>query len=73
MTVERNNEMDTKLKIEEIIDQKNQEINQLKMDLARKEDEVKLRKEVIDSMSGSLLKHETESRELASRLVMLKN
>jgi hypothetical protein len=43
------------------------------MDLGRKEDEVRLRKEVIDSMSDSLLKHENESRELASRLVMLKN
>jgi hypothetical protein len=43
------------------------------VDLGRKEDEVRLRKEVIDSMSDSLLKHENESRELASRLVMLKN
>jgi hypothetical protein len=65
--------MDSKLKIETIIDEKNEKIHQLEKELARKEDEVNLRKEVIDSMGDSLLKHETESRELASKLVMLKN
>lgn len=70
---ERNNEMDSKLKIETIIDEKNEKILQLEKELARKEDEVNLRKEVIDSMGDSLMKHETESRELASKLVMLKN
>ena len=65
--------MDSKLKIETVIDEKNDRIAQLERELARKEDEVNLRKEVIDSMATSLLKHETESRELASKLVMLKN
>lgn len=32
-----------------------------------------MRKEVIDSMSGSLMKHESDQRELASKLVMMKN
>jgi chromosome segregation ATPase len=65
--------MDSKLKIETVIDEKNEQIAQLERELARKEDEVNLRKEVIDSMGASLMKHETESRELASKLVMLKN
>jgi chromosome segregation ATPase len=73
MAEERNKEMDSKLKIETVIDEKNDRIAQLERELARKEDEVNLRKEVIDSMGTSLLKHETESRELASKLVMLKN
>ena len=65
--------MDRKLKIETVIDEKNERITQLERELTRKEDEVNLRKEVIDSMGASLMKHETESRELASKLVMLKN
>ena len=65
--------MDSKLKIETVIDEKNERITQLERELARKDDEVNLRKEVIDSMGDSLLKHENESRELASKLVMLKN
>jgi hypothetical protein len=32
-----------------------------------------LRREVIDSMSASMMKHEKENRELVSKLVMLKN
>jgi hypothetical protein len=73
MADERNREMDSKLKIETIIDEKNERILTLERELARKDDEVNLRKEVIDSMGDSLLKHENESRELASKLVMLKN
>jgi hypothetical protein len=41
--------------------------------LGRKNDEIELRKEVIDSMSASMMKHEKENRELVSKLVMLKN
>lgn len=36
-------------------------------------DEINLRKEVIDSMSKSLLQHENDSAQLAQTLVMLKN
>jgi hypothetical protein len=41
--------------------------------MVRARDEIQLRKEVIDSMSSSMLKHEKENRELVSKLVMLKN
>lgn len=41
--------------------------------MGRKNDEIELRKEVIDSMSASMMKHEKENRELVSKLVMLKN
>ena len=69
----RNVEIDKILKVEEIIDGKQERINQLEKEFARKCDEVNLRKEVIDSMSDNLLKHEKENRELVSKLVMLKN
>lgn len=50
--------MDRNLKIEETIDEKNEKIIQLEKELQRKTDEIELRKEVINSMSQSLLKHE---------------
>jgi hypothetical protein len=73
MLEEKNKEMDRSLKIEEVIDEKNEKIQALERELQRKEDEVNLRKEVIDSMGVSLMKHENETRELATRLVMMKN
>jgi hypothetical protein len=73
MIEERNKEMDRSLKIEEIIDEKNEKIQALEREMARKEDEVNLRKEVIDSMGLSLMKHENETRELATKLMMMKN
>ena len=45
----------------------------MEKELARAQDEVLLRREVIDSMSASMMKHEKENRELVSKLVMLKN
>ena len=65
--------MDKLLKVEEIIDGKQDRINALEKELARKNDEVECRKEVIESMSSSMMKHEKENRELVSKLVMLKN
>jgi chromosome segregation ATPase len=65
--------MDKLLKVEEIIDGKHERITQLEKELQRSRDEVDLRKEVIESMSTSFLKHEKENRELVSKLVMLKN
>lgn len=65
--------MDRNLKIEETIDAKNDRILQLEKELQRKTDEVNLRKEVIDSMSESLMRHEHDSAELAQKLVLLKN
>ena len=41
--------------------------------MQRKTDEVGWRKDVIDSMSENLLKHEKESAELAQKLALMKN
>ena len=57
---EKNNEADKNLKILEEMDKKNEIIIQLEKDSQRKEEEVKLRKDIIDSMSQCLLKHEHE-------------
>ncbi|CDW87547.1 UNKNOWN [Stylonychia lemnae] len=70
---QRNQEMDRNLKIEETIDEKNDKILQLEKELQRKVDEVNLRKEIIESMQESLMRHEKESAELASKLVLMKN
>ena len=45
----------------------------MEKELTRKTDESALRKEVIDSLSESLLKHELESGQLAHKLVLMKN
>ncbi len=65
--------MDKNLKIEETIDAKNERIVQLEKDLQRRNEEVELRKEIIESMSASLMRHEKESAELANKLVLMKN
>jgi hypothetical protein len=65
--------MDKLLKVEEIIDGKQERINALEKELHRAREEVELRREVIESMSASMLKHEKENRELVSKLVMIKN
>lgn len=65
--------MDRNLKIEETIDMKNDRILQLEKEKVRQLDEINLRKEVIDSMSSSLMRHEKDSAELASKLVLMKN
>lgn len=73
LMVQLNAEMDKCLKIGEGMDAKQEQINQMEKELQRKCDEVNLRKEVIDSMSASLMSHENDQRELASKLVMMKN
>jgi len=70
---QRNTEMDKNLKIEEEIDKKNDRILQLEKEVVRKSEEITCRKEVIDAMSRSLMNHEKESAELASKLVLMKN
>lgn len=55
LEAERNLYMDKCLKIEETIDEKNDRILQLEKEYQRKCDEADLRKEVIDSMSQSLM------------------
>ena len=69
----RNVDMDKLLKVEEIIDGKQEKINQLEKELSRKNDEIECRRDVIESMSASLMKHEKENRELVSKLVLIKN
>ena len=59
MVAERNGYMDKILKIEEVIDVKNDEIAQLQKEYQRKCDEADLRREVIDSMSQSLMAQES--------------
>ena len=68
-----NIEIDKNLKVDQVIDGYKERIIQLEKELQRKTDEVEIRKEVIESMSASFLKHEKENRELVSKLVMLKN
>lgn len=48
----------------EEIDIKNDKINTLEKELLLKTEEVNLRKEIIDSMAASLLKHEREQTDL---------
>lgn len=52
--------VDKNLKIEEMMDAKNEKIVQLERDLARRTDEIGLRKEVIDSMGQSLMQYEED-------------
>jgi hypothetical protein len=59
VVAERNGYMDKILKIEEVIDVKNDEIAQLQKEYQRKCDEADLRREVIDSMSQSLMAQES--------------
>jgi hypothetical protein len=65
--------MDKVLRVETTIDEKQDKIKELEKELGRKNDEIELRREVIDSMSASMMKHEKENRELVSKLVLLKN
>lgn len=73
LSASKNVDTDKILKVETIIDGKQDRINQLEKELIRARDEIELRKEVIDSMSSSMMKHEKENRELVSKLVLLKN
>ncbi len=66
-------EMDKVLKVETSVDEYKDRIRDLEKELARKNDEIVLRREVIDSMGASMMKHEKENKELVSKLVMLKN
>jgi hypothetical protein len=70
---EKNALLDKILKIEEVIDGKNERIAQLEKEYQRKADEAELRREVIDSMSQSLMAQESVQRDLATKMVMMKN
>ena len=64
---------DEKFKVEEIVDQKVAVIERLQLELQRAREEVDTRKLVIDEMSKSMLFHEKESGEMATKLTLLKN
>lgn len=70
---EKNALLDKILKIEEVIDAKDERIAQLEKEYQRKADEAELRREVIDSMSQSLMAQESVQRDLATKMVMMKN
>ena len=70
---QRNAEMDKNLKTGELIDSLHAQIRELELELQRKSDEANLRKDVIDSLSNSLMKHEKQSGELAQKLALMKN
>lgn len=73
MAALRNAEVDKILEVETSVDSHQDQIRALEKELARKTDEVEIRKEVIESMSASMMRHEKENRELVSKLVLLKN
>jgi len=62
-----------KFKVEEVVDSKDKEIQQLELEMQRAREEVIMRKDVIESMSKNLIEHETESRDMASKLTLMKN
>ena len=73
MLEQRNKEMDTNLKIEERVDERNTKIKELGRDLQRKTDEVNLRREVLDSMGDNLVKYENENRDNREKIKQLEN
>lgn len=56
----KNKETDKNLKILEEIDIKNDNIRELEKEVLAKTEEANLRREIVDSMSASLLQHELE-------------
>lgn len=56
----KNKETDKNLKILEEIDIKNDNIKELEKEVLAKTEEANLRREIVDSMSASLLQHELE-------------
>lgn len=73
MLAQKNSEIDRNLKVEEIVDTKNERILELEKEVLRLVDEVNCRKEMIDAMSASLMGHEKESQQMAQTLVLMKN
>lgn len=69
----KNIEIDKNLKLLREIDDKNEQILILEKDNLKKTEDDKLRREIVDTMSTSLLRHEQESRELAEKLTIMKN
>ena len=51
----------------------NEEIKRLEKSLQLASDEVHLRKTIVDSMGENLIKHESESMQMAQKLTLMKN
>ena len=73
MNFERNQLKDEKFGIDEKVDKLNEEIKRLEKSLQMANDEVHLRKTIVDSMGENLMKHETESMQMAQKLTLMKN
>ena len=54
-------------------DEQKTEIEKLTVSLQRAKDDVECRKMIIDEMSQSMLRHEKESMDMASKLTLMKN
>lgn len=59
--------------MDEKIDQLNEVIKKLEKNLQLATDEVHLRKSIVDSMGENLMKHESESMQMAQKLTLMKN
>ena len=64
---------DEKHELEETIDKKKDDIVELQKELQKANDEVELRKTIVDQMGENLMKHETESMMQAQKLTLMKN
>lgn len=71
--LERNTLKDEKFKLDEKIDQLQEQIKRLEKNLQLASDEVNLRKTINDSMGENLMKHESESMQMAQKLALMKN
>lgn len=70
---EKSKLIDDKFNVEKVLDKKTEKINELERQVSLAIDEVNCRKQVIDSMSNSLLSHEKESAKMAESLSIMKN
>ena len=62
-----------KMKVEQVVDEKDTNIQQLEKELQRSKEEVVVRKMVIDDMGVNMLAHEKESADMATKLSLLKS
>jgi hypothetical protein len=61
------------MKVEEVVDVKDSQIQQLQLELQRAKEEVLCRKQIIEQLTKSMLEHEKESADMANKLSVLKS
>ena len=71
--MEKNELKDENHKLEEEIDKLYSDIIKMERELSLANDEISLRKSVVDSMGENLLKHENESMQMSQKLTLMKN